>query len=102
MPFQLGIAKRRKWEKRSKSIQRTKIHSNIRREARDLLRERALSSDIRVICPGSIFIGARTVCAIIIQRWWKHNSWLVSFTEKCQKNEASSANNVSIKQLKVA
>ena len=98
---QLGIAKRRKWEKRSKTIQMTKIHSNIRREARDLLRDRALSTDNGMICPGSIYLAARTVCAIIIQRWWKKNIWLVTFIKKCQEKKARLANNVSCTKITI-
>lgn len=58
----LGIAKRRHWQKKTKSQNVTRLHSSIRREAR-----RNLSAK----CKFSMILAVRDVCASRIQRWWR-------------------------------
>jgi hypothetical protein len=60
---ELGIAKRRHWQKREKSQSLTKIHSSIRRDARKLL---------RMHCLNSMVVAVRIVCAKKIQRCWRN------------------------------
>ena len=60
----MGIAKRQKWEKRTKSAELTLLHSKIRRLARAFLRERPSLQT-------SIIFAVRRVCAVIIQKWWR-------------------------------
>lgn len=62
---ELGIAKRRHWQKREKSQSVTKIHSSIRRDARKLLRSKYANSMI---------VAIRIVCAKTIQRNWRKAS----------------------------
>lgn len=69
---QMGIAKRRKWEPRTKTQDQTRIHSDIRRAARSYLRHRALVLDTPG--PGSMALAVRRVCAIRIQRWFLHQA----------------------------
>eukprot|EP00814_Leptocylindrus_danicus_P000549 CAMPEP_0116012778 /NCGR_PEP_ID=MMETSP0321-20121206/5325_1 /TAXON_ID=163516 /ORGANISM="Leptocylindrus danicus var. danicus, Strain B650" /LENGTH=920 /DNA_ID=CAMNT_0003482185 /DNA_START=534 /DNA_END=3297 /DNA_ORIENTATION=+ len=60
----LGVAKRRKWEPRTKTPEQTIRHSNIRRQARSYLRK-------RTHIMSSMIIAIRRVCAIKIQRFLK-------------------------------
>jgi hypothetical protein len=62
---ELGIAKRRHWQKREKTPSVTKIHSSIRRDARKLLRSQYANSMV---------VAVRIVCAKTIQRNWRKAS----------------------------
>jgi len=62
--LKLGVAKRRKWEPRTKTPEQTIRHSNIRRQARSFLRK-------RTHIMSSMIIAIRRVCAIKIQRFVK-------------------------------
>eukprot|EP00957_Ditylum_brightwellii_P202661 15331199-Ditylum_brightwellii.AAC.1 len=77
----MGVAKRRKWERRIKSMTVTRIHSDIRRKARASLRESAVKKNLVekgrktnfVTC--CMAIAVRRVCAAHIQMWWLQNRW---------------------------
>ena len=60
----MGVAKRRKWEPRTKTAQLTRLHSKIRRSARAFLRSRP---DLLT----SIIYAIRRICAIKIQRCFR-------------------------------
>ena len=70
----VGVAKRKKWEDKTKSISITMLHSKWRRVARAELRSRA-SSPIYCKGGGSMIVAIRRVCAIIIQRRWRWVTW---------------------------
>ena len=78
---ELGVAKRRKWEKKSKGIKITRIHSKFRRLARAELRIRASSGNY---CTGggSMVVAIRRVCAIRIQRMWHRVIWTRHFEQR--------------------
>mmetsp|Transcript_15977 Transcript_15977/g.23351 ORF Transcript_15977/g.23351 Transcript_15977/m.23351 type:complete len:1212 (+) Transcript_15977:136-3771(+) len=67
----LGVAKRKKWESRgSRSSRVTKIHSKIRRSARNRLRTRhAMNATDMYLA--SMVVSIRHICAATIQQWWK-------------------------------
>ena len=65
---EMGVAKRRMWERRTKTKEQTRIHSDIRRLSRAYLRHRAFVLDIPG--PGSMVLAVRRVCAVKIQRWF--------------------------------
>jgi hypothetical protein len=76
-----GLAKRKKWEPKNKTLSITVIHSKFRRLARADLRDRALSS---YFCPGggSMIVAIRRVCATIIQRYWRIILWKRYFEQR--------------------
>mmetsp|Transcript_17953 Transcript_17953/g.23244 ORF Transcript_17953/g.23244 Transcript_17953/m.23244 type:complete len:500 (-) Transcript_17953:2369-3868(-) len=74
----MGVAKRRHYEKRTNSWQISRIHSNIRREARCLLRlhfdklkNPSQFKNQNVKTTSSMVLAVRAICAKIIQRWFR-------------------------------
>ena len=69
--MQLGVAKRKRHKERKKSLSVTKIHSNFRRAARQVLRSKHEETRKKEIFVASMAVAVRQVCAILIQKWWK-------------------------------
>mmetsp|Transcript_54876 Transcript_54876/g.164239 ORF Transcript_54876/g.164239 Transcript_54876/m.164239 type:complete len:1097 (-) Transcript_54876:416-3706(-) len=67
----LGIAKRRKWEHRTKSALVTRVHSDMRRAARSHLRDRSAELG----GGGCMVLAVLRVCAVRMQRWWRAVRW---------------------------
>eukprot|EP00557_Chaetoceros_sp_GSL56_P013939 CAMPEP_0176484392 /NCGR_PEP_ID=MMETSP0200_2-20121128/4428_1 /TAXON_ID=947934 /ORGANISM="Chaetoceros sp., Strain GSL56" /LENGTH=826 /DNA_ID=CAMNT_0017880859 /DNA_START=544 /DNA_END=3024 /DNA_ORIENTATION=+ len=66
----IGIAKRKRWDTRTKSLSVTKIHSNFRRLARQSLRSKCEVYDDRLYV-GCMAVEVLHVCSNVIQIWWK-------------------------------
>ena len=74
----MGIAKRRKWQKRTKSLSLTKCHSDMRRAARMYLRD-------KLPVRSSMMVAIRSVCCRRLQIWWTQRiKWKLTFNRKCQ------------------
>jgi len=69
----LGVAKRKRHTERNKSWSVTKIHSNFRRAARQVLRSTHEETRNKKIVVASMAVAVRQVCANLIQKWWKRH-----------------------------